>query len=72
MADYGHNPYGAMFACESCGQRFRTVERLRAHQDDPEQRQVCQEVAFWSAQRRHGAPGHSCVECTTREEGRNR
>lgn len=31
---YGHNPYGAMYACEVCGARFRTVERLRAHEDD--------------------------------------
>lgn len=31
--EYGHNPYGAMFDCTDCGQRFRTVERLRDHQD---------------------------------------
>lgn len=52
--EYGHNPYGAMFDCTDCGQRFRTVERLRDHQDfdqdvcrDRASERVAAEVRFW-------------------------
>jgi hypothetical protein len=40
---YGHNPSGAMYECEECGQRFRTPERRDRHQ--AEDADVCAERA---------------------------
>lgn len=42
--EYGHNPFGAMFACQECGRRFRTPERLRDHEDNDQE--GCQELAL--------------------------
>ena len=38
---YGHNPYGRMIPCPRCGAQFRTVERLRSHEDHD--RDICNE-----------------------------
>lgn len=35
--------YPAMIPCPECGQQFRTVSRLRDHEDDPEQQAACRE-----------------------------
>lgn len=40
---YGHDPNGAMLDCHRCGWRFRTIERLRRHQDDDQD--LCHEMA---------------------------
>ena len=53
MTIYGHNPYGAMYSCPTCGARFRTVERLRAHEDDDGD--LCAERAAMRPRRGDGA-----------------
>ena len=50
---YGHNPYGAMYSCPTCGARFRTVERLRAHEDGDGD--LCAERAALQPRRGDGA-----------------
>lgn len=57
---YGHNPHGAMYECARCGWRFRTVERLRRHQD--EDQDLCHETVT-----RRSRDGHEASEQRAQE-----
>ena len=46
---HGHNPFGAMLQCSACGMWFRTLGRLRAHEDNDQD--LCRDMARERARR---------------------